>query len=59
MDILLEPSEENGLKKQSIIRISKLATIDKSLALGRLGKLNEENVRTVNHNLKKIFKLDE
>ena len=58
-DILLEPTKENGLKKESLIRLSKLATIDKDLALGRLGKIGNESIILVNNNLKKILKLDE
>ena len=30
-DVKLEPSKENGLKKTSLIRLSKLSTIDKDL----------------------------
>jgi mRNA interferase MazF len=36
-DILLQPSDLNGLKKVSLIRLNKLATIDKGLVIGRLG----------------------
>ena len=31
IDILVKTSNENGLKKDSLIRLSKLATIDKTL----------------------------
>ena len=57
-DILLSPNQENGLKKESLIRLSKLATIDKDLALGRLGRIDEKIIQLVDHNLKKIFKID-
>lgn len=56
-DILLQPSGENGLKKPSLIRLSKLATIDKGLALGRLGWINKGSIQLVNQNLKILFKL--
>lgn len=56
-DILLSPNQENGLKKNSLIRLSKLATIDKDLALGRLGRIDIKTVRLVDQNLKKIFKI--
>ncbi len=58
-DILLKPTKENGLKKESLIRLSKFATIDKALALGRLGRIDNEAVNSVNHNLKKILSLNE
>ncbi len=58
-DILLSPNEQNGLKKQSLVRLSKFATIDKSLVLGKLGELDANTVKNININLKKILKLDE
>ena len=58
-DILLTPTKGNGLKKESLVRLSKLATIDKDLALGRLGKIGNKSAILVNINLKKILKLDE
>lgn len=58
-DILLSPSSENGLKKESLIRLSKLATLDQDLILGRLGKIDNTTLKVVNKNLKKILKLDE
>jgi mRNA interferase MazF len=57
-DVLLNPDSENGLKKTSIVRLSKIATIDKSLALGRIGTLNIKDLDLINKNLKKILKLD-
>lgn len=58
-DILLQPTTENGLKKESLIRLSKLATIDKELILGRLGSLDHYTMKILNANLKRILKLDE
>ena len=59
MDILINPTHENGLKADSIIRLSKLATIDKDLALGRLGIIGGETRKQVNKNLITLFNLDE
>ena len=39
-DILLFPSLANGLKKESLIKTNKIATLDKSLVKGLLGKLS-------------------
>lgn len=58
-DILLKPTEENGLKKKSLLRLSKIATIDKDLVLGRLGTVDEETILLINNNLKKILRLEE
>ena len=58
-DVLLTPSDLNGLKKVSLIRLNKLATIDKSLVIGRLGSLDEPSVGLLNRNLIQIFRLGE
>ncbi|MEI8204792.1 MAG: type II toxin-antitoxin system PemK/MazF family toxin [Bacteroidota bacterium] len=58
-DILLKPDAENGLKKESLIRLSKLATIDNDLVFGRLGQIDSLTMSIVNTNLKLLLKLDE
>lgn len=58
LDVIIEPSLENGIKRTSIIRLSKLATLDKDLVLGKLGNLSQSEMATVNKNLIKIFKLN-
>ncbi|HET7361028.1 MAG TPA: type II toxin-antitoxin system PemK/MazF family toxin [Salinimicrobium sp.] len=58
-DILLKPTKETGLKKESLLRLSKLATVDKDRALGRLGHIDRKTTVLVNHNLKKIFNLND
>lgn len=58
-DVFLEPSRKNGLKKSSIIRLSKIGTIDKDLALGKLGEVDKKTLRSINRNLMKIFQLEE
>lgn len=57
-DILLKPTKNNGLKKESLLRLSKLATIDKKLALGRIGRMEGNDLKQVNINLIKLFQLD-
>ena len=56
-DIIILPNHINGLKKDSLIRLSKIATIDKSIVLGRLGELDSFLMREVNNNLKILFDL--
>jgi mRNA interferase MazF len=45
------------LRKPSLLKISKIATLDKSLAKGLLGKLSEKELIELNENLKNIFQL--
>jgi mRNA interferase MazF len=56
-DIFLEPDDLNGLKKTSLLRLSKITTIDKDLVLGKLGELNSKYINSVNENLIEILDL--
>jgi mRNA interferase MazF len=56
-DILLNPKNENGLKKTSIIRLSKIATIDNDLILGRLGTLNVSQIKEIDNMLIILLRL--
>lgn len=54
-EILLKPTPDNGLKKRSLVWFSKLATIDKNLAIGKLRQIDNETFVLVNYNLEKDF----
>lgn len=56
-DIVLFPSDKNGIKKQSLVRTSKIATIDRSLAQGLLGRLSSNEIIELNNKLKILFQL--
>ncbi len=56
-DILLEPNDFNGLKKTSLLRLSKITTIDKDLILGKLGELSAIDIENINKNLVAILEL--
>ena len=43
-DIKLNPSESNGLKKTSLIRLSKIATINTELVESVLGKMEYQEI---------------
>ena len=55
-DITLEPNKINGLKKISLLRLSKITTIDKDLVLGKLGELSKKDVENSNEKLIEILK---
>lgn len=57
-DISLKPSIENGLKEESLIRLSKLATIEKDLVIGLLGELSQDEILQINTNLIRLFNLN-
>ena len=53
-DIKITPTKGNGLKKVSYIRSNKIATIEKRLALAKLGDLDSKSKRAVQAKLKKL-----
>ena len=57
-DIAIQPTTLNGLKKPSLIRLSKLAALDKELIIGRLGVLDFHYTDQVNKNLIRLLKLE-
>lgn len=56
-DVQLEPSPSNGLKHTSLIRTAKLATLDKSMARGLLGKLAPSEMIELDKKLKTLLQL--
>ena len=56
-DVKLEPSSENGLKRLSLVRLSKIATIDTELVLGRLGSISDADTQQLNRNLIQLLQL--
>ena len=56
-DVLLMPSSSNGLRKQSLIRTSKIATLDNTLAKGLLGRLTSNELSDLNDKLKSLLHL--
>jgi mRNA interferase MazF len=56
-DVLVAPSSINGLRKQSLLRISKIATLDRALAKGLLGRITQQDMTDLNSKLKILFQL--
>ncbi|MCK4922307.1 MAG: type II toxin-antitoxin system PemK/MazF family toxin [Bacteroidales bacterium] len=54
-DIILFPKKENGLKKESLLRLNKIATIEKSIVLGKLGMVGKTIIPEINKNLRILF----
>lgn len=50
-DLELPPTPTNGLKKVSVLRLSKIATLDTRLVLGRLGRLSEREQHSADRKL--------
>ena len=56
-DIPVKPSPENGVKTTSHIKLTKIATLQKTLAIGALGVLETSTVDLVDKGLKKLLAL--
>lgn len=56
-DNLLLPTPANGLRTQSLIRTNKIATLDKVLAKGLLGRLSATEITELNNKLKILFQI--
>ena len=57
VSVAINPSQSNGLKKESLIRLNKLATIDKELIIGTIGKLGPNEMISINQKLREVFQL--
>jgi mRNA interferase MazF len=56
-DLLVTPTYQNGLKKNSLVRLDKIASLDKNLAVGLLGRLDVKYYQDLDRTLKAIFLL--
>ena len=56
-DVYLKPNSKNGLRKDSLIRTSKIATLDRRLAKGLLGNLTSSEEGELNLHLKSLLQL--
>jgi mRNA interferase MazF len=54
-EVVIQPSEINGLKVSSRIRLNKLATLEKKIVVGQLGELDAKSLREVRSILRKMF----
>ena len=57
-DIVISPNNSNGLRKLSLIRVGKIATLEKILIKGLMGKLSVIEISNLNSKLKLVFQLD-
>lgn len=58
LDIIVSPTNFNGLKKKSLVKLTKFATIDKDLVWGRIGTLENSYILQINKNLTEVLQLN-
>ena len=56
-NIPFDPDAENGIKNPSIIKINKIATLQKKLILGRLGVVDRITLNKIDAQLTDLFAL--
>lgn len=56
-DMFLRKSSINGLKKDSLVKMNKIATLDHSLAMGKVGQLVENELTEVDRKLVILFNI--
>lgn len=56
-DLSLLKSKINGLKTDSVIRVSKIATLDKKIILGEIGELDKSLQKKLDSSLTKMLGL--
>ncbi|MBI3599253.1 MAG: type II toxin-antitoxin system PemK/MazF family toxin [Nitrospinae bacterium] len=56
-DLMLRPNSINGLKKDSLLKLNKIATLDLDLVMGKIGNLDESELRKVDKKLIDVFKI--
>ena len=57
-DLVLSANSINGLKRNSLVRLSKLATIDSGLVLGKLGEVSKNELYQIDKNLIVILQIN-
>lgn len=55
-NVILEPSESNGLKLKSEILVFQISTISKDRLINRLGQIGKNEMLLLEENLNKILK---
>jgi mRNA interferase MazF len=46
------------LKKDSLVRLNKIATIDKEIVLGKLGEIDDNTLNRIDENLLVLFDIN-
>lgn len=56
-DVVAKASDTNGLKVDSIIKTDKIATLQKGIVMGAIGRLEPSILVEVDKKLKKLFRV--
>ncbi len=56
-DYFVKKSEKNSLKKDSLIKLNKLATLSHDLIKGKIGELSTDDLKEIDKKLMALFKI--
>jgi mRNA interferase MazF len=56
-DIKLKPNSMNNLKKESLLKVSKLATLSRKIILGKIGVIKQTEINDVDKLLVHYFQI--
>jgi mRNA interferase MazF len=56
-DYFVKKSEKNSLKKDSLIKLNKLATLSHDLIKGKIGELSANDLKKIDKKLMDLFKI--
>jgi mRNA interferase MazF len=57
IEILLKQTMFPFLKKDSLLKLNKIATIDLKFSAGKIGELDEETIKRIDKNLIALFQI--
>jgi mRNA interferase MazF len=58
-DLILTPEASNGLKVQSVLRLSKIACLAREIVIGKLGRVSDTQTIEIDHTLLRMLKIKE
>lgn len=56
-DLEIFPEISNGLKKPSLVRTDKIATLEAGMVIGKIGAIRDTQLRELDKKLKLLFKI--
>jgi|SRR3989344_1979637 len=54
-EVFVKMNEKNGLKADSVVLVSKIATLEKKVVLGEIGRLSDKELLAIKDKLKELF----
>ena len=54
-EVFIKMNKKNGLKSNSVILVSKIATLEKKMILGEIGQLSNDEILKIKDKIKSLF----